>query len=79
MTQQAINNYFSNTGYTPGGSDTWVDVTGDFTFTTGPDELKMAYTSDYVAVIKNNLLTSDAVLESWITRQEQAAQDPSEN
>jgi len=79
MTQQEINDYFSGAGYTPNGDNTWVDASGQFTFVAGPDQLVMNYPgppAEYEAVIRNQFLSGDAQLASWITAVEQDAINP---
>jgi hypothetical protein len=79
MTQQEINTYFRDNGYTENPENNFVDPSGRFTFVTGPEQLVMNYPgppATYEGVIKNNFIADVAMLETWINAVEQDALNP---
>ena len=75
MTQQEINTYFRDNGYTEDPENNFVDPTGQFTFFTGSTQLLYTY-PEYEAVIKNKFITDVQYLESWISAVEEDSQNP---
>lgn len=65
MTQQEINNYLISENYNETSPNVFVDVTGQFTFVTGEEQLTYSYPM-YSAARMNNSILDDTQLQGWM-------------